>query len=192
MTRLIFIRHAESDYSVKDDYSRPLTKSGMLAARKIPELFANTHIDQFYCSPYIRSINTIQYLADQCQKEITLSADLQERKIGIWVEDFSKYSQRQWDDFSYKIENGESLSDVQQRNIKQVNEILNHHQNQTVVIGTHGTALCTILNYYNPECHFEYFQSIAKKMPLFIELQFEGTTFVVMKELYANAFVEPS
>jgi len=189
MTKLIFIRHAESDYLVKDDFSRPLTDSGLIAAKKIPELFTNTHIDQFYCSPFTRSIDTIQYLADQYERKIIISSNLQERKIGSWVDDFFEFAQKQWNDFNYKIENGESLNEVQERNINEINKILHDHQNQNVVIGTHGTALCTILNYFNAQLNFEYFQSIAKKMPLFIELEFNGLSFISMKELHSDVLV---
>lgn len=190
MTRIIFIRHAESDYSVKDDVSRPLTESGLIAAKKIPALFTHTRIDHFYCSPYVRSINTIQYLADQRDKEIIISSNLQERKIGVWVEDFFEYSQRQWNDFNYKIKSGESLNEVQARNINEINTILHNHPDQTVVIGTHGTALCTILNYFDARVNFDYFQSIVKKMPLFIELQFDGLSFIAMKELHSDALAD--
>ncbi|MGX9416269.1 histidine phosphatase family protein [Vibrio sp. WJH972] len=184
MTKLIFVRHAQSDSSVKDDLTRPLTESGIAAAKKIPELFIDTHIDHFYCSPYIRSMNTIQYLADQCSKHIITCSDLRERKIGTWVDDFDEYAQKQWHDFDYKVENGESLNEVQRRNINQVNKILECNQNKNIVIGTHGTALCTILNHYDADYNFEYFQSIVKKMPLFIELEFDGLSLISIRECH--------
>ncbi|MBB6482733.1 histidine phosphatase family protein [Spirochaeta isovalerica] len=187
MTRLFFIRHAESDYSIKDDFYRPLTSSGSFAAKKIPDLFENTHIDHFYSSPFVRSVHTIQYLANQCEKNITLCPNLQERKVGSWVEDFFTYAQKQWHNFDYKIENGESLNEVQKRNINEINVILQNHQNQNVVIGTHGTSLCTILNHFDAQFDFEYFQSIAKKMPLFIELQFNDLSYIAMNELHTDA-----
>jgi len=190
MTKLIFIRHAASDYLVKDDATRPLTDAGLIAAQNIPALFTHTRIDQFYSSPFIRSINTIQYLANQYDKKIITRSNLQERKVGIWVDNFFEYAQKQWHDFDYKIENGESLNEVQARNIAEVKRILRHHQNQHVVIGTHGTALCTILNYFNTQLNFDYFQSIVNKMPLFIELTFNGLSFISMKELYADAGVD--
>ena len=187
MTRLIFIRHAESDYEIKDDFSRPLTISGNISAKAIPGIFKEIKIDHFYCSPFIRSISTIQHLADQRHIDINLSSNLQERRVGSWVEDFFVYAAKQWQDFNYKIDNGESLREVQNRNIAEVKQILNNHQNQNIVIGTHGTALCTILNYYDKKINFSYFLSIAKKMPLFVELSFDNLTYLSMIELNADA-----
>ena len=139
--------------------------------------------------PFIRSINTIQYLAEQYEEKIITSSNLQERKVGVWVDDFFEFAKKQWNDFNYKIENGESLNEVQERNINEINNILHNHQNQNVVIGTHGTALCTILNYFDAQLNFEYFQSIAKKMPLFIELEFDSLSFIAMKELHPDGLM---
>ncbi|MBT3274767.1 MAG: hypothetical protein HN368_16545 [Spirochaetales bacterium] len=85
------------------------------------------------------------------------------------------------------MENGEPLHEVQERNINEIEKILSNHQNQNIVIGTHGTALCTILNFYDAQFHFEYFQSNAEKMPLLIELQFNDLSCIAMKELYTDA-----
>ena len=186
MTRLIFIRHAESDNNVKNEVNRPLTNFGLKSANRIPKLFLNTSIHHFYSSPYVRTIETIKPLAKQKEMDILLRPNLKERKIGIWVDDFFKYAQKQWNNFDYKIEQGESLREVQKRNIAEVMKIINDHKNQTIVIGTHGTALCTILNHFDRKYNFDYFQSIAKKMPLFIEVRFNGQKLQTIEELSPN------
>lgn len=61
-------------------------------------------------------------------------------------------------------------------------EILTNHKNQTIVIGTHGTALSTILNYYNPSLGYKDFLHIIDWMPYIIELNFEGNQFIEKKE----------
>ena len=47
-----------------------------------------------------------------------------------------------------------------------------------MVIGTHGTALSTILNYYDPSYNCDSFLRIIDWMPFVVELDFEGTRFL--------------
>ncbi len=183
MTKLLFIRHAESDSSIKDAFSRPLTSDGVEKAKNLVTLLKEKEIDAFYSSPYIRSVHTIQYLADSRKLKITKDENLRERNVGIWVEDFWPYAEKQWTNFDFKESGGESLNEVQERNIHAVNNILKNHQNQTVVVGTHGTALCTILNYYDKELGFEFFKSMAHKMPFLVELTFDDAEYKSMEIL---------
>lgn len=98
-------------------------------------------------------------MANSRSKSITTLTDLRERKLSDeWVKDFNEIAQKQWEDFNFKLPNGESLKEVQERNIKALNHILSESKNQTVVIGTHGTALSTIINDYKPEFRYEAFK----------------------------------
>ena len=110
-------------------------------------------------------------------KIITLS-DLRERKLSDeWVKNFNEIAQKQWEDFNFKLSNGESLQEVQERNIKALNHMLSESQNQTVVIGTHGTALSTIINYYKPEFRYEAFNALKHVFPWVVKFEFEGEVF---------------
>ena len=51
-------------------------------------------------------------------------------------------------DHDYHEEGGESIAMVQNRNIESLNEILSDNTDKDIVLGTHGTALSTILNFY--------------------------------------------
>jgi len=88
-----------------------------------------------------------------------------------------------WDDFNFCEEGGETLGNVQQRNIQVLSEIVNRHPNECIVIGTHGTALSTILNYYNSSFNINYFKQIWHSMPYVIQVDFEGESMVRTKEL---------
>ncbi len=185
MTRLLFIRHAKPDFSDKNDYSRPLTEEGKEKSKELVEVFKERKIDAFYSSPYIRSVNTIQYLADSRNMKINLCDNLRERKVSnTWIEDFWSFAEKQWADFNYKEISGESLKEVQDRNIIEIKKILEQHKNESIVIGTHGTSLCSILNYYDKnKIDFEYFKSMSAKMPFCIELNFNGQVFQSMLEI---------
>lgn len=68
--------------------------------------------------------------------------------------------------------NGESLKEVQERNILAVNTILETSRNETVVIGTHGTALSTIINYYQEDFKYEMFNKYKHEFPWIVKFEF--------------------
>lgn len=178
-TTIYFIRHAEPNYNNHDDLSRELSEKGVAASQALIEEFDSIQIDRFYCSPYKRSIDTILPLAKSRKMGITTSSDLRERKLSDeWVEDFNKVAQKQWENFNFKLPNGESLKEVQERNSEALNLILAESENQTVVIGTHGTALSTIINYYKPEFGYEAFNTIKHVFPWVVRAEFDGKTMI--------------
>lgn len=105
--------------------------------------------------------------------------DFRERKISNeWIEDFNKFTEMQWSDFNYKLEHGESLVEVQNRNIKELHKILIENNEQDIVIGTHGTALSTIINHYDSSFDRMSFEKIKNIMPWIVCTKFEGTELV--------------
>ena len=84
-------------------------------------------------------------------------------------------SQKRWADHDYHEEGGESIAMVQNRNIEALNEILSDNTDKDIVIGTHGTALSTILNFYDNNFGCEDFLRIIDWMPYIIELDFESS-----------------
>ncbi|MBN2545890.1 MAG: histidine phosphatase family protein [Spirochaetes bacterium] len=178
MTNLFLIRHAESDLNIKDQYSRPLTSKGEIDSINLINLFKNIDVDALYTSPYKRSIDTIKHIAEIKNKKIIISENLCERRIGSWVPDFFEYSKKQWNDFNYKLEGGESLAGTQDRIISNINEILIDHQNQNILIGTHCSALCMIINKFDPDFGYDDFLKIVDKMPYIIKLEFNGENYI--------------
>ena len=90
--------------------------------------------------------------------------------------------QRRWADFDWHEEGGECLRSVQARNIAALTDILNESREKTVVIGTHGTALSTILHYYDPSFNCASFMRFIDWMPFVVELDFEGTRYLSRTE----------
>ena len=73
-------------------------------------------------------------------------------------DNFASFCKAQWMDFDYKLSDGETLREVQERNIAVLNRLLNHHRNSTIVVGTHGTALSTIINFYDKQFGYKNFE----------------------------------
>jgi 2,3-bisphosphoglycerate-dependent phosphoglycerate mutase len=162
-TIIYFVRHAEVDY-IPDDYSRPLSQKGMLDAIKLTERFSEYEVSRVFSSPYLRAVNTVKGIAEMKGIKIETIEDFRERKVSNGhIEDFFTYAERQWNDFDYRLEEGESLNQTQERVMKAVNIILERHSGESIVIGTHGTALGVILNYFNKKYDFNFWKTI--KMP---------------------------
>jgi len=89
---------------------------------------------------------------------------------------------RRWADFDWHEPGGESLRSVQRRNIAALTDILTDARDKNIVIGTHGTALSTILNYYDPSFGCDDFLRAIDWMPNIIALKFDGTKYLSRTE----------
>lgn len=181
MTKVFFVRHAQPRHDHADDMTRPLTEEGMADAKIVLETLQDKEIDTFYCSPYKRSMDTIRETADFYQMEIHTDLRLREREKGVGGNNHGMF-QKRWENHDYHEEGGESIGMVQGRNIEALQEILEENDGKNIVIGTHGTALSTIMNYYNPEFGCNDFLRIIDWMPYIVEMDFEGQELVQIIE----------
>jgi 2,3-bisphosphoglycerate-dependent phosphoglycerate mutase len=142
------------------------------------------NISAIYSSPYKRAYDTVKDLAQVIGVEINIVEGFRERKVDtVWVDDFKTFSRKQWDDFDFKLECGECLREVQERNVAALNDVLKNNLGRNVVVGSHGTALSTIINYFNPDFRYDGFWSIVDKMPYILCFQFENMEFIGMEEI---------
>lgn len=185
-TNLYFVRHAQPDYRVGEDSTYSLSDEGMADRLKTFKFLKGIKFDYAVSSPYKRSFDTIKPIADKHNLQIITDIRLRERDKGEHSNN-EKMFRKRWGDFSYHEENGESLGMVQKRNIDVVLDILKNYKNKNILIGTHGTALSTIINYYEPDFNFDSFMRIINYMPYVVCLIFDGETYIGKKEL---GFVE--
>lgn len=174
MTIVYFVRHAQPNFNNHDDLTRELTAQGLKDSKRVTEFLWDKGIDVILSSPYKRSIDTIKDFADAKKMEIKCIADFRERKVGsAWIENFNDFSKNQWENFDFKLPDGESLREVQERNIRALNQILETHAEKNVVIGSHGTALSTIINYFDDSFGYDEFEEIKNLMPWIVKFSFE-------------------
>ena len=83
MTHLYYVRHAQPDYSVHDDLTRPLTEKGMRDCALVTDFLTDKSIDRVFSSPYKRAVDTVQPFAAQAHLPVTLIDDLRERRIDL-------------------------------------------------------------------------------------------------------------
>lgn len=181
MTVVYFVRHAQPDYNWESDRTRPLTEEGKKDSAIVLKFLKEKKIDAFYCSPYKRSMDTIIDTAAFFGKEIITDERLRERRKGHNGNNHGMY-QKRWADHDYHEVGGESIAMVQKRNIEALNEILSNNADKKIVVGTHGTALSTILNYYDEQFGCEDFLRLIDWMPFIIELDFQDGKLVGKRE----------
>ena len=194
MTSVYFVRHAQPDYRSKNTSDRPLTDEGLQDRLKVIDVFNDIDIAALYSSPYKRAYDTVSPLAEKLNLDIITDERFRERLSGDVPGDFLDFARRQWMNFTYKTKVGESLGEVQARNIEALSEILSKHRDKNVIIGTHGTSLSTILNYYISSYGYDDFLRIIDYMPYVLKMNFDGERFISSEEIFRieKTYVKPS
>jgi len=183
MTNIYFIRHAEPNFGNHDDRSRELTEKGLRARETVTGYLQDKEIHAVLSSPYRRAVDTVRPFADLQGMEIELIEDFRERRVdSVWIEDFNAFAKRQWADFEYKLSDGECLREVQERNIAALSGVLRQYAGKNVAVGSHGTAIGTIIHYFDRSFDYEGFRRIQKIMPLVVKFSFEKERCVSVEE----------
>jgi 2,3-bisphosphoglycerate-dependent phosphoglycerate mutase len=153
---------------------------------KVTEYLQDKSIDVVLSSPYKRAFDTIADFADKNGFEIETIYDFRERKSDSdWISDtdFWPFIERQWNDFNYKFTDGECLAEVQTRNIKALNEVIARFTDKNIVIGTHGTALSTIINFYDSTFGFQDFMAMVNILPWVVKMVFDVDNCVSIEKI---------
>ncbi len=183
MTTVYFVRHAQPNYDNHDDLLRELTAKGLEDRKLVTKFLSDKNVDIVLSSPFHRSVDTVRHFADLKGLEIGIVEDFRERRIdSVWIEDFNGFCKKQWEDFTYKLSDGECLLEVQERNVAALNKVLTEHAGKTIVVGSHGTALSTIVNYYDENFGHAEFEKIRGLMPWVVEFTFDGLECVGIKQ----------
>ena len=183
MTNIYFVRHAEPNYNNHDDLTRELSPKGMMDRALVTEFLTDKQVDIVLSSPYKRAADTVAHFASLRDLPITTINDFRERKVdSVWIDDFDAFTRNQWADFNYKLTDGETLAEVQKRNIAALQEVIEKHRGKTVVVGSHGTALSAIINYFVPQFGIEEFMRIKSVMPWIVHFAFSDSECVKIEE----------
>lgn len=183
MTHIYFVRHAQPNYENHDDFSRELSQKGLADRALATDYLRDKGVDAVLSSPYLRAVDTVAPLAQTLGLTVETVEDFRERKVdSVWIEDFDGFARRQWGDFDYKLSDGESLGEAQRRNLRALDRVLERFADKTAVIGSHGTALSTIIHHFRPEFGYESFERIRPLMPWIVHFTFDGNLCVKVEE----------
>ncbi len=155
MTRLILVRHGESEANEKGIYTGQLDLDLSQAGKEQAQLAASylvTHelIDHVYSSDLSRAYNTAKATADLLELSVHTDSRLREIDLGSWAgtplkgkEDSDPEAFRLMkEDFSHmQYPNGEYVPDVYDRVVECISEIAEKYPDQTIMIAAHGGVI---------------------------------------------------
>ncbi|MDH6426643.1 MULTISPECIES: histidine phosphatase family protein [unclassified Paenibacillus] len=186
-TYIYMVRHAVSPFVLGNERERGLSEKGHADAYRIKELLAEEKITYFVSSPYRRAVETIKYLAEASNQEIELYEELRERAIGsveieISEDDFLQGIRTSFNDKQYKMSDGESTQEAQERAIPVIKQLIQQHKGGKIALGTHGNIMTIILNYFDKKYGYEFFEQTSK--PDIYKLEFEELELTHVERLW--------
>ncbi|WP_435151664.1 histidine phosphatase family protein [Haladaptatus sp. DFWS20] len=188
MTTIYFIRHAHAPWVPNREAERPLSERGRVDAEHVADLLADRDIDAVVSSPYARAIQTVRPTADYHDLEIAIEEEFHERRltdssVESFGETFESAIEGVWNDWSFSWPDGESNLTAQERGVSALERTLEDHEDESVVVGTHGNLLTLVLNHYDDRFGFDFWNE-ELTMPDVYEAQFEGGEMVETECLY--------
>jgi predicted acetyltransferase/broad specificity phosphatase PhoE len=155
--KIFLIRHCEAQGQPPE---AALTETGFKQAVQLADLFTEISIDRIIASPYIRTVQTIEPLAERLNYEIETNDLLTERVLSSEnLTDWLEKLKATFDDFDLKFKGGESSYEAVNRIVSVVEEVLNSEAQNTIIV-THGNLLSLLLNHYNNEFGFDDWRNL--------------------------------
>lgn len=161
ITHLYMVRHAETDFNRNGivqgrGVDVPLNSLGLSQATMLAQRFDSIELDAVYSSPLVRAAQTARIIVEKKSSiPFTMLDGLEEMSWGIYEgqprsEELTKAfktMKREWGggNYEFRIEQGESILDVQRRGLQALNHIVSRHPGEHVAVVAHGRFLRIIL-----------------------------------------------
>lgn len=158
MTKVIFIRHGQTEWNVTGRYQGQsdvkLTEEGRKQAEKLADNFPVAKVDAIYASDLCRAMVTAETIAAKFGLKVQAEPAFRELSFGDWEGLTYQQIVDKWEEAManflqhpdiLEIPGGESFPAVQQRAMKRLNELIEKHDGQTIVVVAHGAVLRTML-----------------------------------------------
>ncbi|MBI1194794.1 MAG: hypothetical protein GC138_02965 [Gammaproteobacteria bacterium] len=150
-TTIYFVRHGQVDFPQKrlycDDREDPaLTEEGGRQAEAAARFLAGESIDVIYASPMQRTQSTAAPIARMTKAPLLTDARLKERPFGIWdglyFDDIARdypdgFTEWKRDPVGFVPEGGETIRDHHDRVLGAINDIIERHRGQRIVVTAH-------------------------------------------------------
>ncbi|MEX0822321.1 MAG: histidine phosphatase family protein [Rhodothermales bacterium] len=160
-TTLYLVRHGETEYNRRRimqgrRIDSSLNETGRRQARALARRFSGASLDAIYTSALSRSIETAEIVAVHHPDVPRYSLPgLDEMSWGVYEGEKPSDRLRQmldrmyaeWDrgNFEHRVEEGESIYDVQERSVAAVDHIVANQRGSTVLVVAHGRLLRVLL-----------------------------------------------
>ena len=160
MIKLILVRHGTTICNEGGALSgltdSILSEKGKLQVSKLAEYLKDENIDKIYTTPFSRTKETVEKLAEIKNIQIEESSQLNEINFGDFEGLSFKAIEKEYPEevekminegFKYKYPNGESLEDTFIRVKNEMQKIINDNDSSTVLICSHGGTIRNIISY---------------------------------------------
>ena len=156
------LRHADSASSPDHPESDwPLTETGRGPAEALVDRLADCRIDALYSSPYRRAVATVRPLAKARDLPIRTDDRLRERELtDQWLDNHLEALRRVWSDFDLVLPGGESSAECQRRVGEALDDLRSQHDDERVLVCSHGNAIGLYFNHLDPAFGFEAWSSL--------------------------------
>ena len=164
VVRLILARHGETDWNIQQRYQghsdTELNQTGIKQAKLVARELKKEHFDAIYTSDLTRAVQTAAIIAEIRKIPIYKVRGLRECSFGVWEGKTFEEMQEKFPEEVARIKGdpvkqirtgGESRDQLCQRVEKAIQQIIDQHSNQTVLIVAHGGALAVAMEYITGE-----------------------------------------
>lgn len=158
MTTIYLVRHSEiikkqlgTIDSDEDFYTSNkktvLSVDGEKLAEKVSLMDEFNNLDVIWSSSFSRAISTAKYFADKNNLLVNVTDGFNERRHGIKSlnELPSDFEIHQFNDFDYKIGDGESRRETLERMYTSLMKVINEYNDKRILIVTHSTSIMYLL-----------------------------------------------
>jgi broad specificity phosphatase PhoE len=164
MTRLILIRHGETDWNTEGRWQGQadvaLNATGLIQAQEMARALEPAGIAAIYSSDLQRARQTAQALADVNGLPVHQDSRLREIHQGEWqgllfsdieASYAQAYQDRKQDPLSFAPPGGETAAQVRQRVVSAARDIVRWHPGEIVAVVSHGFALAVLITHLRGE-----------------------------------------
>jgi 2,3-bisphosphoglycerate-dependent phosphoglycerate mutase len=165
-TVVYMVRHGESPKE-GNERKRGLTQKGYLDAQRVADILKDEKIDAVVSSPYLRSILTVEKIAQQIGQEVLVFENLKERVFSsednrLADKELVPILENSFFNSNFSLKGGESNAECQKRAIRVLKELLATFRNKKVVIGTHGAVMTLMMRYFDITYDLNFLYSTSK------------------------------
>ncbi|MBE4909815.1 histidine phosphatase family protein [Bacillus luteolus] len=187
-TYIYMVRHGDSP-KFGDERIRGLTSEGTESAKRVTNILIDEGIDIVVSSPYLRSIQTVQPLADALGQEVVVCEDLKEwvfSSEGTRIPDTELIPllEKSFSNPTLSFSGTESNEDCQKRAVSDLLKIIEKYRGKKVTIGTHGAVMTLMMGYFDKKYDLSFLRRISK--PDIYRMEFNEFQLVEVTRLWSN------
>ena len=158
-TKVYLIRHGQTLWNQDSKYQGhsdiALSETGKEQAQRLREYFVskNIELNAIYASDLSRAHQTAEIIAGAYNMSVSVNKDFREMNFGVWEGLTFKEIQKLYTELAeqwlkapenLEIPNGESFLIVKDRAERALQSIIQKHENENIVLVSHGGTLRTI------------------------------------------------